>query len=437
MKTETIDLNAFWMPFTANRDFKQAPRQFGSADGMHYYTPEGRPVLDGTAGLWCVNAGHCRAAIVDAIAHEAATLDYAPTFQLGHPRVFELATRLAGLFPGDINKVFFAGSGSEAVDTSLKIALAYHRANGQPERTRFIGRQRGYHGVGFGGISVGGLDNNRRGFSLLPGVDHLSHTHNLEHAAFTRGQPEWGAHLADELEELIARRGAETIAAVIVEPLAGSTGVLVPPVGYLERLREISARHGVLLIFDEVITGFGRLGAATAAELFDVTPDMIVCAKGLTNGAVPMGAVGVRDFVHDTIVDASRGGIEFFHGYTYSGHPLAAAAGLATLDIYADEGLFERAAGLASLWQEQVHGLGNVPHVVDIRNLGLVAGIEMSPRPGAPGARGTEVFHTCFDQGVLVRVTGDTIALSPPLIVTPDQISQMLDCVSDAIHQTD
>ncbi len=306
MKTETIDLNAFWMPFTANRDFKQAPRQFGSADGMHYYTPEGRPVLDGTAGLWCVNAGHCRAAIVDAIAHEAATLDYAPTFQLGHPRVFELATRLAGLFPGDINKVFFAGSGSEAVDTSLKIALAYHRANGQPERTRFIGRQRGYHGVGFGGISVGGLDNNRRGFSLLPGVDHLSHTHNLEHAAFTRGQPEWGAHLADELEELIARRGAETIAAVIVEPLAGSTGVLVPPVGYLERLREISARHGVLLIFDEVITGFGRLGAATAAELFDVTPDMIVCAKGLTNGAVPMGAVGVRDLVHDTIVDASR-----------------------------------------------------------------------------------------------------------------------------------
>jgi beta-alanine--pyruvate transaminase len=436
MQNGTDDLGAFWMPFTANKAFKQAPRQFGSAEGMHYFTPEGRPVLDGTAGLWCVNAGHGRTAIVDAISHQAATLDYAPTFQLGHPKVFELAARLADLFPGDINKVFFAGSGSEAVDTALKMALAYHRANGQPGRTRFIGRQRGYHGVGFGGISVGGLENNRRGFTLLPGVDHLSHTHNLEHAAFTRGQPAWGAHLADELEDLIALRGAETIAAVIVEPLAGSTGVLVPPVGYLERLRAISERHGILLIFDEVITAFGRLGAATASELFDVTPDMIVCAKGLTNGAVPMGAVGVRDFIHDTIVDDSAGGIEFYHGYTYSGHPLAAAAGLATLDIYAEEGLFERAAGLAPLWQEQVHRLGNIPHVIDIRNLGLVAGIEMSARPGAPGARGTEVFHSCFDQGVLVRVTGDTIALSPPLIVSPDQIAEMLDCVSDAIHQT-
>tara|TARA_R110002167_G_scaffold17426_24_gene66582 strand:+ start:870 stop:2183 length:1314 start_codon:yes stop_codon:yes gene_type:complete len=435
MQNGTVDLGAFWMPFTPNKDFKQDPRQLGSAEGMHYFTPEGRPVLDGTAGLWCVNAGHGRAAIVDAITHQAATLDYAPTFRLGHPKVFELATRLADLFPADINKVFFAGSGSEAVDTALKIALAYHRANGQPERARFIGRQRGYHGVGFGGISVGGLENNRRGFTLLPGVDHLSHTLSLEHAAFTRGQPTWGAHLADELEELIALRGAETIAAVIVEPLAGSTGVLVPPVGYLERLRAISERHGILLIFDEVITGFGRLGTATAAELFDVTPDMIVCAKGLTNGAVPMGAVGVRDFVHDTVVDATGDGIEFFHGYTYSGHPLAAAAGLATLDVYAGEGLFERAAGLAPLWEEQVHRLGNNPHVIDIRNLGLVAGIELSARPGAPGARGTEVFHACFDQGVLVRVTGDIIALSPPLIVTPDQIAEMLDCVSDAIHQ--
>tara|TARA_R110002124_G_scaffold5008_6_gene31559 strand:- start:893 stop:2206 length:1314 start_codon:yes stop_codon:yes gene_type:complete len=435
MENGAIDLGAFWMPFTANKAFKQAPRQFGSARGMHYYTPEGRPVLDGTAGLWCVNAGHGRTPIVDAIAHQAATLDYAPTFQLGHPKVFELATRLADLFPGDINRVFFAGSGTEAVDTALKIALAYHRANGQPSRTRFIGRQRGYHGVGFGGISVGGLENNRRGFTLLPGVDHLSHTHSLEHAAFSRGQPEWGAHLADELEELIALRGAETIAAVIVEPLAGSTGVLVPPVGYLERLREISERHGVLLIFDEVITAFGRLGAGTAAELFDVTPDMIVCAKGLTNGAVPMGAVGVREFVHDMVVNASEDGIEFFHGYTYSGHPLAAAAGLATLDIYVDEGLFQRAADLAPLWQEQVHGLGNLPHVIDIRNLGLVAGIEMSARPGAPGARGTEVFHRCFDEGVLVRVTGDTIALSPPLTVLPDQIAQMLDCLSEAIHR--
>ena len=407
MQNGPTDLSAFWMPFTANRDFKQSPRQLGSAEGMHYYTPEGRPVLDGTAGLWCVNAGHGRRAIVDAISEQAATLDYAPTFQLGHPKVFELATRLADLLPGDINKVFFAGSGSEAVDTALKIALSYHRANGQPERTRFVGRQRGYHGVGFGGISVGGLENNRRGFSLLPGVDHLSHTHSLEHAAFTRGQPDWGAHLADELEALITRRGAGTIAAVIVEPLAGSTGVLVPPVGYLERLRAISERHGVLLIFDEVITGFGRLGAATAAALFDVIPDMLVCAKGLTNGAVPMGAVGVRDFVHDMIVDASAGGIEFFHGYTYSGHPLAAAAGLATLNIYAEEGLFQRAGDLAPLWQEQVHRLGKLANVIDIRNLGL-----------------------------LVRVTGDTIALSPPLTVSPDQIAQMLDCVADVIHQT-
>ena len=378
MQNGPTDLSAFWMPFTANRDFKQSPRQLGSAEGMHYYTPEGRPVLDGTAGLWCVNAGHGRRAIVDAISEQAATLDYAPTFQLGHPKVFELATRLADLLPGDINKVFFAGSGSEAVDTALKIALSYHRANGQPERTRFVGRQRGYHGVGFGGISVGGLENNRRGFSLLPGVDHLSHTHSLEHAAFTRGQPDWGAHLADELEALITRRGAGTIAAVIVEPLAGSTGVLVPPVGYLERLRAISERHGVLLIFDEVITGFGRLGAATAAALFDVIPDMLVCAKGLTNGAVPMGAVGVRDFVHDMIVDASAGGIEFFHGYTYSGHPLAAAAGLATLNIYAEEGLFQRAGDLAPLWQEQVHRLGKLANVIDIRNLGLVVGIERS-----------------------------------------------------------
>ena len=436
MQNGPTDLSAFWMPFTANRDFKQSPRQLGSAEGMHYYTPEGRPVLDGTAGLWCVNAGHGRRAIVDAISEQAATLDYAPTFQLGHPKVFELATRLADLLPGDINKVFFAGSGSEAVDTALKIALSYHRANGQPERTRFVGRQRGYHGVGFGGISVGGLENNRRGFSLLPGVDHLSHTHSLEHAAFTRGQPDWGAHLADELEALITRRGAGTIAAVIVEPLAGSTGVLVPPVGYLERLRAISERHGVLLIFDEVITGFGRLGAATAAALFDVIPDMLVCAKGLTNGAVPMGAVGVRDFVHDMIVDASAGGIEFFHGYTYSGHPLAAAAGLATLNIYAEEGLFQRADDLAPLWQEQVHRLGKLANVIDIRNLGLVAGIELSARTGAPGARGTAVFQACFDRGVLVRVTGDTIALSPPLTVSPDQIAQMLDCVADVIHQT-
>ncbi|WP_426043026.1 aspartate aminotransferase family protein [Brevundimonas sp. TWP2-3-4b1] len=428
-------LDSFWMPFTANKAYKSDPRLLASAEGMHYYTPEGRPILDGTSGLWCVNAGHGRQPIIDAICQQAATLDFAPTFRLGHPKAFELATRLVEVLPDGIDKVFFVGSGSEAVDTSLKIAQAYHRARGQTERTRFIGRQRGYHGVGFGGISVGGLDANKAGFTLLPGVDHLSHTHSFEHAAFSRGQPTWGAHLADELEDLIALRGAETIAAVIVEPLAGSTGVLVPPIGYLERLRAITAREGILLIFDEVITGFGRLGAATAAERFNVIPDMIVCAKGLTNGAVPMGAVGVSADIYDTVVEGGGEGIEFFHGYTYSGHPLAAAAGIATLDIYRDENLFARAQTLSPIWEEQVHGLGNAANVVDIRNLGLVAAIELAPRPDAPGARGTEVFHRCFDQGVLVRVTGDTIALSPPLIVTESDIEHILGCVSETIQQ--
>jgi beta-alanine--pyruvate transaminase len=429
------DLSSFWMPFTANRDFKRTPRLLASAEGMHYYTPEGRPILDGTAGLWCVNAGHGRRSIVEAISDQAARLDYAPTFQLGHPKVFELASRLAKLFPDRLDKIFFACSGSEAVDTSLKIAQAYHRALGNGNRTRFVGRQRGYHGVGFGGISVGGLDNNRRGFSLLPGVDHLSHTHSLEHAAFSRGQPEWGGHLADELEDLIAARGGETIAAVIVEPLAGSTGVLVPPVGYLERLREITAREGILLIFDEVITAFGRLGSATASELFGVTPDMIVCAKGLTNGAVPMGAVAVRSDIYDAVVEAGSG-IEFFHGYTYSGHPLAAAAGLATLDLYEGEGLFERAQSLSGVWEEAAHGLGNTAHVIDIRNLGLVAAIELEARPGAPGARATEVFHACFDEGVLIRVTGDTIALSPPLVIGESEIERIFECVSSVVQRT-
>jgi beta-alanine--pyruvate transaminase len=432
---ESSDLASLWMPFTANRDFKRAPRLLESAEGMHYFTPEGRPVLDGTAGLWCVNAGHGRRSIVDAISEQAARLDYAPTFQLGHPKAFELAGRLAKLFPDGLNKIFFAGSGSEAVDTSLKIAQAYHHALGKGDRTRFIGRQRGYHGVGFGGISVGGLDNNRRGFSLLPDVDHLSHTHSLEHAAFSRGQPVWGAHLADELEDLIAARGGETIAAVIVEPLAGSTGVLVPPVGYLERLREITAREGILLIFDEVITAFGRLGAATASELFGVTPDMIVCAKGLTNGAVPMGAVAVRSDIYDTVVDAGSG-IEFFHGYTYSGHPLAAAAGLAALDLYEGEQLFERAQSLSGVWEEAAHGLGNARHVIDIRNLGLVAAIELEGRPGQPGARATEVFQGCFDEGVLIRVTGDTIALSPPLVINASEIERIFECVSTVIQRT-
>ena len=431
------DLDPFWMPFTANRSFKAHPRLLASARDMHYFTPDGRPILDGTAGLWCVNAGHARRPIVEAIQRQAEVLDYAPTFQLGHPLVFELAARLGMLFPADIDHVFFAGSGSEGVDTALKIALAYQQAKGQPERTRLIGRQKGYHGVGFGGISVGGLENNKRGFPTLPGVDHLSHTLNLDEAAFSRGQPTWGLHLADELLALIAEHGAETIAAVIVEPLSGSAGVIVPPVGYLERLREITLQHGILLIFDEVITGFGRVGGATASETLGVIPDLLVCAKGLTNGAVPMGAVGVRGEIYEAVVNqAAAPGIEFFHGYTYSGHPLAAAAGLATLDVYESEGLFQRATDMAPYWEDAVHGLKGLPHVIDIRNLGMVAAIELAPRHDAPGARAMEVFHAAFDEGILIRVTGDVIALSPPLIISRAQIDELIDQLSQIILRT-
>lgn len=431
------DLDPFWMPFTANRSFKAQPRLLASARDMHYFTPDGRPILDGTAGLWCVNAGHARKPIVEAIQRQAEVLDYAPTFQLGHPLVFELAARLGMLFPADIDHVFFAGSGSEGVDSALKIALAYQRARGFENRTRLIGRQKGYHGVGFGGISVGGLENNKRGFLTLPGVDHLSHTLNLDEAAFSRGQPTWGAHLADELEVLIAEHGAETIAAVIVEPLSGSAGVIVPPVGYLERLREITRQHGILLIFDEVITGFGRVGGATASETLGVIPDLLVCAKGLTNGAVPMGAVGVRGEIYETVVNgASAPGIEFFHGYTYSGHPLAAAAGLATLDVYESENLFQRATDMAPYWEDAVHGLKGLPNVIDIRNLGMVAAIELAPRPDAPGVRATEVFHRAFDEGALIRVTGDVIALSPPLIISREQIDELVGRLSDILRNT-
>lgn len=431
------DLDPFWMPFTANRSFKAHPRLLATAKDMHYFTPEGRSILDGTAGLWCVNAGHARKPIVEAIQRQAEVLDYAPTFQLGHPLVFELAARLGLLFPADIDHVFFAGSGSEAVDSALKIALAYQRARGFENRTRLIGRQKGYHGVGFGGISVGGLENNKRGFPTLPGVDHLPHTLNLEEAAFSRGQPTWGAHLADELEILIDQHGAETIAAVIVEPLSGSAGVIVPPVGYLERLREITARHDILLIFDEVITGFGRVGGITAAETLGVIPDLITCAKGLTNGAVPMGAVGVRKAIYDAVVNGAAGpGIEFFHGYTYSGHPLAAAAALATLDVYEAEGLYDRAHDMGAYWEEAVHSLKGLPNVIDVRNLGLVAAVELAPRPEAPGARATEVFHRAFDSGLLIRVTGDVIALSPPLIIDKAQIDELIGGLADLIKTT-
>lgn len=429
-------LDALWMPFTANRAFKRAPRLFVAAKDMHYRTADGRQVLDGTAGLWCVNAGHCREPIVRAIAEQAATLDFAPPFQLGHPLQFELAARLAELLPGDLDRVFFTNSGSEAVDTALKMALAYHSARGDHARVRFVGRMRGYHGVGFGGISVGGIEANRKAFAAqaLPHVDHLPHTLDIAQAAFSRGQPAWGAHLADALETIVAERGGHTIAAVIVEPIAGSTGVLVPPRGYLERLRGICDRHGILLIFDEVITGFGRLGAPFAANRFGVTPDLVTVAKGITNAAVPMGAVFARRGIYDTVVDAVAGGVEFFHGYTYSGHPLACAAALATLDLYKEEGTFDRVAELAPYWEEAVHSLRGLPHVIDIRNMGLVAAIELEPRPGAPGARAFQAFLDCFEAGALVRPTGDTIALSPPLIISRAQVDELVSLLAGVIR---
>jgi beta-alanine--pyruvate transaminase len=432
----------FWMPFTWNRAYKARPKVLSAAQGMHYTTDDGRTLLDGTAGLWCVNAGHARPRIVEAVQQQVGQLDYAPTFQLGHPQAFQLASRLTGMAPGDgaFDHVFFANSGSEAVDSALKIALAYHRARGQGQRTRLIGRERAYHGVGFGGISVGGIVNNRRAFGAqLPGTDHLPHTHLPEQNAFSKGQPEHGAHLADELERICALHGPETVAAVIVEPVAGSTGVLVPPKGYLERLREICDRHGILLIFDEVITGFGRLGSAFAADRFGVTPDMITLAKGLTNGTVPMGAVLCRRGLYDAVVGAAEqagGTIELFHGYTYSAHPLACAAALATLEVYKEEGLFARAAELAPKWQEAVHGLSDLDHVTDVRNIGLVAGIELAPRPGAPGARGYEVFTRAWELGLLTRVTGDILALSPPLIVSESQVDEMVALTRRAIQET-
>jgi len=428
-------LDAYWMPFTPNRRFKSRPKMVERAEGMHYYTPEGRQILDGTAGLWCVNAGHNRPAIVEAIQRQAAQMGYATNFNMGHPLAFEFASRVADLLPGDLDHVFFTNSGSESVDTALKIALAYHRARGQGSRTRLIGRERGYHGVGFGGISVGGIVKNRMYFgTLLAGVDHLPHTHDLARNAFSRGQPQHGAELADALERIVTLHDASTIAAVIVEPVAGSTGVLVPPVGYLQRLRQICDKHGILLIFDEVITGFGRLGSPFGAGHFDVQPDIITMAKGITNAAVPMGAVGVSSHIYETLVENSdEPGIELFHGYTYSGHPLACAAGLATLNTYRDEGLFERCAALAPHFETAIHSLRDAPHVIDIRNIGLVGGVELSPRTGQPGERGQEVFNACFERGLLVRVTGDIIALSPSFIVEASQIDEMVSVLQEVL----
>lgn len=428
------DLDAMWMPYTANRDFKAAPRLLAEAEGMTYRTPEGRAVLDGTSGLWCVNAGHGRRQIVDAITAQAARMDYAPSFQMGHPLMFEAASRIAAITPAGLDRIFFTNSGSESADTALKIALAYHRARGQAQRTVLIGRERGYHGVGFGGMSVGGIGANRRQFaSLLGRVDHLPHTHDPARNAFSRGLPAHGAELADALDARVALHGADTIAAVIVEPIAGSAGVLPPPEGYLARLRAACDRHGILLIFDEVITGFGRTGANFAATRFGVTPDILTMAKGLTNAAVPMGAVAVSNQIHDAIVDGAPEGIELFHGYTYSGHPLACAAAIATIDLHRDEDLPGRARALEPVWEAAIHSLRDAGGVIDIRNFGLIGAIELAPRPGRPGARAMAVFKRCFEAGVLIRVTGDIIALSPPLIIEKPQIERIVSVLGDAI----
>ena len=434
---EGSDLEALWMPFTANRQFKASPRLLARAEGMYYWTHDGRKILDGVAGLWCVNAGHGRKEITAAVSEQIATMEYAPPFQMGHGGAFELASRLTKLTPGDLDHVFFTNSGSESVDTALKIAIAYQRVRGEASRQRLIGREKGYHGVGFGGISVGGMVNNRKLFgTMLPGVDHMRHTLDLEHNAFSRGIPEWGAHLADDLERLVALHDASTIAAVIVEPVAGSAGVVLPPKGYLQKLRATCDKYGILLIFDEVITGFGRLGTPFGAHYFDVVPDMITSAKGLTNGAIPMGAVFVRKHIYDAFMHGPQNVIELFHGYTYSAHPVACAAALATQDIYQREGLLTRGASLAKPWEDAVHSLRGLPHVIDVRNVGFVAGIELEPRSGAPGARAYEIFLKAYEKGILIRTTGDVIALSPPLIIEPAQVDQLIGTLAEIIRAT-
>lgn len=433
----SINTDHFWMPFTANRQFKAKPRMLVSASGMHYTSDDGRKILDGTAGLWCVNAGHGHPKIVEAIQKQAATMDFAPVFQMGHPKAFEAASALVAIAPEGLNRVFFCNDGSEGVDTALKIALAYHRMRGDSLKTRLIGRERGYHGVGFGGIAVGGIAGNRKHFGpTLAGVDHIRHPLDISKNAFSRGLPEHGAEIADELEQrLIALHDPATVAAVIVEPVQGSTGVILPPKGYLQKLRSICDKHGILLIFDEVITGFGRLGTPFAADYFGVVPDMIVCAKGLTNASVPMGAVIVRQDIHDTFMNAApEDTIEFFHGYTYTGHPLASAAMVATMEVYKSEQMFERAAAMSPYFEEAAHSLKGLPFVKDIRNLGLVCGIELDGIPGKPTARAFDVFQKCFwDKNVLIRTTGDIIALSPPLIIDKAQIDQLFGSIAEVL----
>lgn len=435
---QTNTLEPYWMPFTANRQFKAAPRIMVSAKDMHYTDDQGRQILDASAGMWCVNAGHGREKITEAIRTQAGVMDYGPAFQWGHPGAFDLSARLTNLFPGDLDYVFYANSGSEAVDTALKMALAYHQLRGDACRTRLIGRERGYHGVGIGGTSVGGISNNRKHFgNLLAGIDHLPHTHNLSEMAFSRGQPDWGAHLADDLERIVALHDPSTIAAVIVEPVAGSTGVLVPPKGYLEKLRSICDTHGILLIFDEVITGFGRLGDPFGADHFGIVPDLMTMAKGLTNGAVPMSAVAARADIYDTFMQGPPHMIELFHGYTYSAHPLACAAALATLDVFAEDDLFNRGDALAPVWEDAIHGLKGLPNVIDIRNLGMMGAVELLPREGAPTTRAYDVFLKCYEKGLLVRQTGDIIAMSPPLIATEEQLGEIMSILAEAISETE
>ncbi|MGX9182085.1 aminotransferase class III-fold pyridoxal phosphate-dependent enzyme [Mesorhizobium sp. BHbdii] len=433
-----VPLENFWMPFTANRQFKAAPRLLVSAKGMYYTDENGNKVLDGTSGLWCCNAGHGRKRIAQAVERQLSTMDYAPSFQMGHPIAFDFAAKLADHAPGcgsaKLDRIFFTGSGSESVDTALKIAIAYQRAIGQGTRTRIIGREKGYHGVGFGGISVGGLINNRRVFPQIP-ADHMRHTLDIQRNAFTAGLPVHGADLAEDLERLVDLHGAETIAAVIVEPMAGSAGVILPPKGYLERLGAIADKYGILLIFDEVITGFGRLGTPFAADYFKIVPDLMTTAKGITNGTIPMGAVFASRRVHDALMTGPENQIEFFHGYTYSGHPIACAAGIATMSIYEEEGLLTRASDLADAWRDAMHSLRGLPNVIDIRNIGLVGALELSPRQGAPGARAYDVFVDCFQKGLLIRVTGDIIALSPPLIIEREQIGKIVSTLGDALQQ--
>ena len=431
------DLAAFWMPFTANRYFKQHPTLVSGAEGAYFIRPDGRRLFDCLSGLWCTPLGHGRPEILAAVRAQVGELDFAPTFQVAHPKAFELAARVAQWAPAGLNRVFFTNSGSEAVDSALKIAIAYHHARGEAGRVRIIGRERAYHGVGIGGISAGGIAANRRVFGALsaPFVDHLPHTYDPAQMRFSRGQPTWGAHLADALERLIALHDASTIAAVIVEPMQGSTGVIVPPVGYLERLREICTRHGILLIFDEVITGFGRLGARFAAQRLGVVPDMIVFAKAVTNGVIPLGGTIVAQSIHDGLMRGPEQAIEFLHGYTYSGHPIACAAGLATLAALESDNLVGRAAQLAQVLEDAVHSLRDEPHVSDIRNFGLAAAVELRPREGAPGARGREAFERGLEAGLLLRFTADTIAVAPPFISSEEEIVNMIEALRGVLRR--